>query len=264
MVPLLITLGFGMRSRWKKDEWERLWKHVRLAFVASLVLGSLVGLMLSHEAGGRVGLAVLLGTWILVNTGTALFSRVHRQRAAGERLRSLPGSFLGMCLAHAGLAITLIGIAVSSNYSSEVHKRMGVGDRVDLSGFTFVLADIHTLQGPNYRATEATVRILKDGTPVTTLHTQKRLYNVRSMTMTEAGIHAGFTRDFYVSLGEPLDHDDWSMRFYYKPFVRWIWLGALMMVLGGLFAVSDRRYRTGAEATGPALQGLVPEIPPHT
>jgi cytochrome c-type biogenesis protein CcmF len=225
---------------------------VRLAFGASLVLGIFIGLMLSEAAGARVGLAILLGTWILVNTGTALFSRLHHLRAAGERLRSLPGSYLGMCVAHAGLAITLIGIAVSSNYSSEVHKRMGVGDRVDLSGFTFVLADIRTLPGPNYRATEATVRVLKDGVLITEMDTQKRLYNVRGMTMTEAGIHAGFTRDFYVSLGEPLDHGDWSMRLYYKPFVRWIWLGALMMVLGGLLAVSDRRYRTAPAATGAA------------
>ena len=264
MVPLLVAIGFGMIARWKKDEWLRIWRHARRAAVASLVLGVLLALMLFDMAGAKVGFAILLGAWILITTGMSFYERIARLRTAGNPLRTLPGGFLGMCLAHAGLAVTLIGIAVSSNYSVEAHKRMGVGDREELAGYTFELASIHGMPGPNYRATEATVKVYRGDRLITELHSQKRLYNVRGMTMTEAGIDGGVTRDFYVSLGEPLDGGDWSIRLYYKPFVRLIWIGALFMVIGGLFAVSDRRYRTVPAAAPDALRGMLPDLPPRS
>ena len=121
---------------------------------------------------------------------------------------------------------------------------MGPGDRVDVAGYTFELAKISQLPGPNYKATEATINVYQDDKIVTTLHSQKRIYFARGgMPMTEAGIDAGLTRDIYVSLGEPLEGDDWSLRFYYKPFVRWIWLGALFMGLGGILAAADKRFK---------------------
>jgi cytochrome c-type biogenesis protein CcmF len=157
-----------------------------------------------------------------------------------------------MSCAHIGLAITIIGITISSNHSQEVHKRMGPGDRVDVAGYTFELASILKLPGPNYQATEATINVYQDDELVTTLRSQKRIYFAQGNPMTEAGIDAGLTRDIYVSLGEPLGGDDWSLRFYHKPFMRWLWLGAIFMAFGGLLAAADKRY-TRKKATRPAI-----------
>ena len=157
-----------------------------------------------------------------------------------------------MSCAHIGLAISIIGITISSNHSQEVHKRMGPGDRVDVSGYTFELAKISKVPGPNYQATEATVNVYQDDKIVTTLTSQKRIYFAQGNPMTEAGIDAGLTRDLYVSLGEPLEGDDWSLRFYHKPFMRWLWLGAIFMAFGGLLAAADKRY-TRQKATRQAI-----------
>ena len=121
---------------------------------------------------------------------------------------------------------------------------MGPGDRVDVAAYTFELLKILELPGPNYQATEAIINVYQEDKMVTTLRSQKRNYFARGgMPMTEAGIDAGLTRDIYVSLGEPLDGKDWSFRFYHKPFVRWIWLGALFMALGGILSATDKRFR---------------------
>jgi cytochrome c-type biogenesis protein CcmF len=236
MVPLFVVLGFGVLARWRRDEWERLMKPVLAVAGASLSVAVAAVLMLGDMQGAKVGLAVLLACWIAGATGLALRQRL---RAGGD----VPGGFAGMCLAHFGLAVSIVGIAASSNFSAELHRRMGLHDTAELSGYTFELAALRNVTGPNYRATEAQVRVTRDGREVALLRSQKRIYPVRGMAMTEAGIDAGFTRDLYVSLGEPLDGGDWSLRLHHKPLVRWIWLGALFMVAGGLFAAADRRYR---------------------
>jgi len=246
MVPLFVVLGFGVLARWRRDEWTRLARPVLIVAAASLLLAIAVALMLGEAPGFRVGLAVLLAAWIAGATGAAL----RRQLRAGT---GVPAGFAGMCLAHFGLAISIVGIAASSNFSGELHQRMGVGDTAELSGYTFELTALRGVTGPNYKATEAELRVTRDGGEVAVLHSQKRVYPVRGMAMTEAGIDAGFTRDLYVSLGEPLDGGDWSLRLHHKPLVRWIWLGALFMALGGVCAAADRRYRHArAEAALPA------------
>ena len=148
-----------------------------------------------------------------------------------------------MCLAHIGFAITIIGISITSYHSSELHKRMGASDNVEFAGYNFVLESIQQRQGPNYHAIEASFEVYKESIHITTLVTQKRTYNAGGQTMTEAGIDAGLFRDLYVSLGEPLGDGDWSVRLFYRPFVRWLWLGAILMALGGLLAILDARYR---------------------
>ena len=120
---------------------------------------------------------------------------------------------------------------------------MNIGDSFELSGYTYQFTDLRKIAGPNYSSYEGVIKVFKDNKLVSTLTPEKRVYTVRSMPMTEAGIDAGLTHDFYVSLGEPLDGGAWSVRLYYKPFVRWIWLGAIFMALGGLLVISDKRYR---------------------
>ena len=155
----------------------------------------------------------------------------------------IPRSFYGMLIAHIGFAVCIVGITITSQHSIDVHKRMKINDTVEFADYKFYLKDLKTLSGPNYKATEAVVNVIKNEKLITTLRSQKRMYTVRNMPMTEAGIDAGFTRDIYMALGEPLDDDSWSIRLYHKPFVRWIWLGAILMALGGVLAITDRRYR---------------------
>ena len=182
-------------------------------------------------------------TCALPISGILFYNRARATTGPGKTLRSLPPSFYGMCLAHIGFAVTVIGIVITSNYSTDVHKRMQPGDQEQLGGYTFAMEEIRTVNGPNYEATEAVFRISRGEKYITELHTQKRIYNASDMPMTEAGISPGLTRDLYVSLGEPLEGGAWSVRLYHKPFVRWLWLGALLMALGGVLAVADRRYR---------------------
>ncbi len=236
MVPLLIILGLGVTAHWKNDEWRRIGLHVRTIAIACVVLGGLVALMLSGSKGLKAGLAVALGLWIAWTTFDTVIQRLRRHQG-------VPRSIAGMTLAHFGLAVTLIGVAAASNFSTSAHVRMGVGDSVKLSGYTFTLADLKPETGPDYQATDAVIKVSRDGQPVTTLNTQKRTYVARQSTTTEAGIEPGLTRDLYVTLGDPLGHGQWSMRLHYKPFVRWIWGGAFFMALGGLLAATDRRYR---------------------
>jgi len=234
MIPVTIALGFGMFTRWRKDQWSRIWAKTRTAAIASIVIGGLLTFMLVDSAILKTVAGLSIALWILITSIVSLTTR----------RKSLTFGFCGMSSAHIGLAITIIGITISSNHSQEVHKRMGPGDRVDVAGHTFELVKISELPGPNYQATEATINVYRNDEMITSLRSQKRNYFARGgMPMTEAGIDPGLTRDIYVSLGEPLGEGDWSLRFYYKPFIRWIWLGALFMALGGILAAMDKRFR---------------------
>ena len=234
MIPVTIALGFGIFTHWRKDQWSRIWAKTRIAAIASIVIGGLLTFMLVDSAILKTIIGLSIALWIFITNIVNLCTR----------RKSLTLGICGMSCAHIGLAITIIGITISSNHSQEIHKRMGPGDRVDLAGHTFELVKISTLPGPNYQATEAVINVYRDGEMITTLRSQKRIYFARGGSpMTEAGIDAGLTRDIYVSLGEPLAGNDWSLRFYYKPFVRWIWLGALFMGLGGILAAMDKRIR---------------------
>ena len=243
MVPLVMVLGCGAWARWKTDTWRRLWQHLRFAVLGSVIIGVLLAAMLSGPGALRTALGVALAIWIILSMCILLYTRMRNTPDLLKTMKSQPRSFYGMCLAHIGFAITIIGIVVTSNYSTDVHKRMQPGDKVELAGYIFELQEIRSIPGPNYEATDAVFQIWRGGKSITQLHTQKRVYGVRDMPMTEAGIGPGLTRDLYVSLGEPLGDGAWSVRLYYKPLVRWLWLGALFMACGGMLAVTDRRYR---------------------
>jgi cytochrome c-type biogenesis protein CcmF len=247
MVPVALAMSIGMIARWRSDELQRLWAHLRLALVGSLVLGVLLVLMLTEHFVFRTLAGVLIALWILAGTVVAIRDRIRNAPGIFSGLASLPAAFTGMCLAHAGFAFVIIGISISTQYSEEQHSRMGVGDSVQMSGYTFRLEALQQVDGPNYTATEGVFVVTKGTELVTTIHSQKRYYPVVGTSMTEAGIDGNLFRDLYISLGEVLEGDDWSVRLYFRPFVRWLWLGAILMTLGGLFAACDRRYRLRAE-----------------
>jgi cytochrome c-type biogenesis protein CcmF len=161
-----------------------------------------------------------------------------------QRIQTIPAGFYGMSIAHLGIAVFVIGITLTSVYSIEKDVRMEPSESIDMSGYIFEFKGVTQTKGPNYLAQQAFVTVSHEGKEVAILEPQKRVYQVQTMPMTEAAIDAGLFRDLFVAIGEPLgDQGAWSLRIYYKAFIRWIWMGAVFMAAGGLFAAFDRRYR---------------------
>ena len=168
----------------------------------------------------------------------------------GQRLRTQTGSWYGMLLAHAGVGVFIIGVTLVGGYETEQDLRMEIGSSATAGGHDFKLVGLQDVQGPNYTAVRATFEVSRDGRFVEHLYPEKRTYTVSRMPMTEVSIDRGVFRDLYVSMGEPLDGGKaWSVRLYVKPFVNWIWGGCLLMALGGVLAVADRRYRLHSRRT---------------
>ena len=169
------------------------------------------------------------------------------QPTAGASLRQRIGrqsrSYYGMLVAHLGVGVFIVGVTLVKGYQTEKDVRMEVGDTVSIGAYQFVFRGVTETSGPNYMASRGSIDALKNGRLVRTLQPEKRIYTATQMPMTEAAIDTGFTRDLYVSLGEPVDNGAWVVRVYLKPFVDWIWSGCLVMALGGVLALSDRRYR---------------------
>jgi cytochrome c-type biogenesis protein CcmF len=157
-----------------------------------------------------------------------------------------------MQVAHAGLAVVVLGVTLVSNYQSERDVRMDVGDHVDLAGHRFVFKGATGRPGPNYVADRATVEVKAPDGGAFVLYPEKRKYNATGVGMTEAAVRTGVLGDLYVSLGEHLGGTAWSVRVYHKPFVGWLWAGGALMALGGLLAASNRRYRRGTAAEASA------------
>jgi cytochrome c-type biogenesis protein CcmF len=152
-----------------------------------------------------------------------------------------------MVLAHIGVAVFVVGVTLVKGYDAEKDASLREGDSVELGKYVFRLEQVSSVTGPNYRAAQAKVVVSKDGRQVTTLYPERRIYSVQKQVMTEAAIEPGFTRDLYVSLGDPVEGNAWLVRVQHKPFVDWIWGGCLIMGLGGLLAASDRRYRLAVQ-----------------
>jgi len=236
MVPLLTILGIGPFTLWKRDHAKNLWIKLRFTLILSLLIGGGLPLLLKGSAGWLVVPSIVAATWIIL---THLQNLLPRFQQEGK----LPRSLQGMTVAHGGVAIFIIGVSLSNAYSVEKDVRLAPGKSLEIGGYQFIFEGIRPLTGPNYEADQGTIKILKDGEEVTRLYPEKRVYQVQNMPMTEAAIAWGLTRDLYVALGESLGQGAWSVRIYYKPFIRWIWLGGLLMALGGLWSVMDKRYR---------------------
>jgi cytochrome c-type biogenesis protein CcmF len=149
-----------------------------------------------------------------------------------------------MVLGHTGIAVFIVGVTLTSIYSTEKDVRLAPGETYEMGGYSFDFRGVDVAKGPNYTAYRGDVVARKDGEVVAEMHPEKRIYLVQTMPMTEAAIDAGITRDLFVALGEDLGKGAWSLRIYHKPFVRWLWLAGLMMAIGGGLAATDGRYRT--------------------
>ncbi len=243
MAPLALLVGLGMLLRWKGDEIGKLTRRVGLGFVVTLIIGALIPLLMPFYSLA-VALGCSLALWTVYTVVLAFIDRLGVQGFSWARLARIPSAFYGMTLAHLGISVFVIGITFTSVYSIEQDVRMTPGDRLEMSGYVFEFHGVEITEGPNYTAKQGSVTVSYDGKTVAQLHPQKREYRVQTMPMTEAAIQAGLFRDLFVAIGEPLGNEGaWSLRVYYKSFIRWIWLGALFMAAGGLLAAFDARYR---------------------
>jgi cytochrome c-type biogenesis protein CcmF len=247
--PLGVLMGIGMLIRWKSDSLERLGAKLKIPAIVVLALALLLSLTLPQWIWGAY-LGIAMALWIVVTAGIAIYERFHN-RALLSTLRSTPAGFYGMLLGHLGIGVFIIGVTLTSLYNQEKDLRMAPGDTYSVAGYEFTFHGVRDFNVDNYVATRGgfTVRS-ESGDFKVDLFPEKRTYPVQTMPMTEAAIDAGFTRDLFIALGEPLDQEgSWAVRIYYKPFIRWIWLGAIIMAIGGLFAASDRRYRRLARSS---------------
>ena len=212
-----------------------------------LAVSILAGIFLPMAMGGfdwRAAIGATLAFWVVLTTLEALRERVRNKPDKLKALAAIPSGFYGMVCGHLGIAIFITGITMVSVYEREKDLPLAPGDSFVLGDYEFRFDDVSRIPGPNYTATVGTITVSKDARVVTVLTPEKRSYPTQAQSMTEAAIDAGLFRDLYVSLGEPLDdRNTWSVRLYYKPFIRWIWLGTIFMALGGLLGALDPRYR---------------------
>jgi len=240
-VPLLVPTVFlmvpGTIARWREAKVSEIAYTLRFSGLASMVLAVALPFVLGGWSFGAM-LGIFLGAWVGLGTLQQVVTRLRKPGRIGL-------SFWGQNVAHFGMAVLVVGVTGVNSYEVERDVRMHVNDVVTIAPYSFQLKSLGEVTGPNYKAVRADVEVKRGDEVIETLQPEKRRYFSSAMPMTEAGIDSGFMRDLYVSLGEPLDdaRTEWSMRVYYKPFVPWLWGGILLMVLGGLLAALDRRYR---------------------
>jgi cytochrome c-type biogenesis protein CcmF len=240
---LMACLGIAASSRWRHTAVDGVAIRALIPMVLSLLLGALLPIPLgiwfsAAEYSIIAALTLAAVFWVVI-----MSLQDVRLKAQSVPLTRLPAGYWGMLCAHCGLALCALGVGLSSAYDSQRDMRMELGDVVEVAGYTFEFSGLNETQESNYRATRGLIAVSQGGRPIATLTPEKRHYQSGGQVMTEAAIDAGLTRDLFVALGEPLSGNSWAIRVQVKPFVRCIWLGGLMMGIGGLIAVADKRYR---------------------
>ena len=226
-----------MHASWSVTDQTAWMRKLRVPALVALLAVVGLTLLVYGYAGILTLVGMLIALWVIAAALRDPFAWLLRRGPRPTR------SSWGMQLAHCGLGITTLGIVVVSAWGVELDRSLAPGERLAVAGYEFELQRIEQVEGPNYEAEQGVVDVTRNNRPVATLYPQKRVYEVQKSPMTEAGIDAGWRHDLFVALGEPLGNDAWSVRVQFKPLVRFIWLGALVMALGGLLAITDPRYR---------------------
>jgi len=244
MTPVVVLMMFGPFLRWKDDDLAAAVRKVAPAFIASVLIGVGTAYAVDHVTW-RTVLGLALAAWVVLASIQLLVGRLSERAGAalGARLRSITAAWWGMWLAHLGIGVFIIGVTLVGSLDANLDVKMQNGQRAELAGYTFIFRGVQDADGPNYDAARATIDVTRDGRAIATLTPEKRMYLAQGMPMTEASIDIGPFRDVYVSLGEQIEDGTWIVSLYYKPFISWIWLGCILMGLGGVFAAADRRYR---------------------
>ena len=257
-LPLAALIGIGVLARWKKDALWPLVMRFKWLFLAAVVVGAAfpVSVLGAFDFKAAIGMAVAV--WLASTMAYAVYDRVRNKAGKLAALLAIPRAFWGMSLAHLGVAVFIVGVSLTSVYSVEKDLALKPGETFETSGYTFRFEGVGPQPGPNYRADRGRFTVMRDGEPLAVLEPEKRIYaSQRAMPMTEASIDAGLFRDLYVALGEPVGGGAWALRIYYKPYIRWIWLGCIFMALGGVVAITDRRYRMARRAALELQPGMV-------
>ena len=236
MIPLLLLMGFGIHLKWNSDSWRSVLKKLRLIMVLSIGLPLILlwATVKIINVSSLIGL--ILAFWIILSTLSAAYKR-FRDRG----ILNVGQAYWGMVLAHCGVAAAVLGVAVSTSYGVQDDVQMEPGTKVELAGYSIEFVNQSSLNGPNYQGAKAEFKVEYKG-QTHLIYPEKRIYTIGQMAMTESAIDVTPFRDIYVALGEPLSESSWSVRLYYKPLVRWIWGGGFMILAGGFFALTDRRY----------------------
>ena len=265
MAPAMFLMGVGPIARWKKASLPELAVRLRWAFVISLVSAVVLPFVLG---GWRwlVSAGLLLAVWIVATIVVNLWERTRvtsGQLTTFQKLRTQSRSYYGMQLAHLGVAVFIVGVTMVTGYQLEQDVKMEPGSTVSAGGYEFRFISVTNAVGPNYQAARAEILVSRNGKEIERMYPEKRNYTASGNVMTETAIDSGLFRDLYVSLGEPVAGGAWSVRVYYKPFVGWIWGGAVLMALGGGLALSDRRYALAREKER-AAKGTPAKAEPET
>lgn len=236
MVPFALLLGIGPLVRWGRDRPAAIKKMLMSATVMTLILSFALPMLMEDRVEALTVVGLMMAIWIAILAFAEMKVRISK------KIKLTP-SYWGMVCAHLGLAVTIVGIAFSQNYSIERDVKMKPGDNIAIHGYTFTFNGVREADGPNYQGVIGSISVTKNDKVVSILMPEKRFYSVSRAVMTEAAIDGGITRDLYAALGEEVDKNTWTMRLYYKPFVRWIWSGGVLMAIGALFCLFDPRYR---------------------
>jgi cytochrome c-type biogenesis protein CcmF len=243
MIPLVLLMGMGMHAAWRSQPVQPWLRILRIPAIIAVAAGIAIPVIHGGAFGVLAVIGCIAGVWIIV------VSLIQPLRAWRSKVRLTP-AVLGMSLAHIGVGLFVLGVTMVNNFGIETDRALRPGESIEVGKYEYRMRELRDAQGPNYSAREAVIEIRRNGEFVAEVHPQKRQYLVQKSPMTEAGIDAGLMRDLFVAMGDQIGTDTWSVRVQYKPMIRFIWLGCLVMALGGLVAASDRRYRSArAEST---------------
>jgi cytochrome c-type biogenesis protein CcmF len=256
VLPLVFLLGAGMHVTWRSTKTAPLVERLAWPAAIAAVFGATLPWFFFDRATALAMVGVVAGLWVCAS---ALLDPLRRMfvRPAGP---ALTRSQWGMCVAHLGVGLFVLGATVTSAYNVEIDRSLRIGESMEAAGYRFLFRGVTELKGANYEGVEGEFLVQRDGATVGVMRPQKRVYRVQQSPMTEAAIEGGLRRDVFVALGDSLGGDAWSVRVQVKPLVRFIWLGALVMAFGGLLAATDRRYRRAPKQAAAAASAAPLEL----
>nr|WP_082087078.1 heme lyase CcmF/NrfE family subunit [Teredinibacter purpureus] len=243
MVIVAVLIGIGSMLNWKKTDYSKIKRWQVGPLLISLWLGTFIPGVLEGSYSIAAAIAITLGAWVILSTLSDVRRKTNNAKSLSEGLSKLSLSYYGMVVAHIGFGVILLGASLNTIYSDQRDVRLRIGQPLYAAGYEYELFEVTRMRGANYTADVGDVIVRRHGKEITRLSPQKRRYFSGSSIMTEADIDVGFFRDIYVALGEELDNGDWAVRIHFKPMVRWIWFGALLMAIGGAISIADRRYK---------------------
>jgi cytochrome c-type biogenesis protein CcmF len=255
VLPLMVFMAFGMHSVWRRGKLSATAKPLLRLLAVAVVLAIGVQGLVFREFHWLGLIGFTFGFWVIFSS---LLEPVRRWR----QKQTLTAGLLGMCIAHFGVGMFAIGASGVESYKIEKDVALKPGGNFVIAGYDFRFVNATNVRGPNYDAVEALVEVTRQAKPIAILKPQKRHYWVQQSDNSQAAISVNWARDLFVAMGNPLGEGAWSMRIQYKPLVRYIWLGALVMAIGGLLAATDRRYRVKVAVTRTDSAAAPPDVEP--